>query len=253
MKNLQPGNYELKLTKPGFTDYVQRIPIASGVTVEVIADMTLKPSQNGILSVYSYPAGGSVSLDGNLVGTSPVWLSDVKPGIHQLKVTSPGYLDWSQTIDVRGGGSVTYVTAALYPGWWSPMYGYVMISSLPAGGNAFIDGVPQGMTPITISQVKPGDHTVRVEYSGYPAWEQRISVMEGRTSYVIAQMGQSSVPITQMSVQTRFGQCITCSITEQFPYIPVFWIFSMITPVHCWSSLNHERSMSDKVEKATTV
>jgi PKD repeat protein len=188
--NLPAGVNQLRITKPGFTDYVRDISVGAGKEVEVIADMRIKPTNNGILSIYTYPAGSSVYVDGNLAGNGPLWLADITPGVHSLRVSAPNYLDWNQQVNVIGGGSITYVTAALYPSWWTPMYGYVMISSLPANGIAYMDGIAQGNTPLTLSQVKPGVHTVRVELSGYQAYEQQVTVMEGRTAYVIAQMSQ---------------------------------------------------------------
>ncbi|PWR75680.1 PKD domain-containing protein [Methanospirillum stamsii] len=190
--NLQAGVYQLKVTKPGFTDYIVSVPVTSNRATEVVADMRLQPSVNGILSVYTYPSGGSVYVDGVLSGNGPLWLADVAPGVHQVRVTSTGYLDWNQAVEVRGGGSVTYVTAALYPSWWTPIYGYVMISSLPGNGVAFLDGVAQGQTPVTLSQVTPGQHTIRIEVPGYQPWEQVVNVLEGRTSYVLAQMTAGS-------------------------------------------------------------
>jgi PKD repeat protein len=188
MENLQPGTYQLKVTKPGFTDYYVNVPVTEGRVTQVVADMRLQPGQNGILSVYTYPTGSSVYVDGVLAGTGPLWLADVTPGIHQVKVSSEGYLDWNQAIDVKGGGSVNYVTAALYPSWWTPIYGYMMISSMPGNGVAYLDGIAQGKTPVTLSQVSPGQHTIRIELPGYQPWEQVVNVLEGRTSYVLAQM-----------------------------------------------------------------
>ncbi|MDX8549241.1 PKD domain-containing protein, partial [Methanospirillum purgamenti] len=190
--NLQAGSHQLKVTKPGFTDYYVNVPVTSGRATEVVADMRLQPSQNGILSVYTYPTGSSVYVDGALAGNGPLWLADVTPGVHQVRVTADGYLDWNQAINVRGGGSVNYVTAALYPSWWTPIYGYVMISSMPGNGVAYLDGVAQGKTPVTLSQVTPGQHTIRIELPGYQPWEQVVNVLEGRTSYVLAQMSSGS-------------------------------------------------------------
>ncbi|MDD1728439.1 MAG: PKD domain-containing protein [Methanospirillum sp.] len=201
--NMPAGVNQLRISKPGFIDYVRDISVAAGKEAEIIADMRIKPTNNGIVSIYTYPAGSSVYVDGNLAGTGPLWLADVTPGVHSLRVTAPNYLDWNQQVNVMGGGSVTYVTAALYPSWWTPMYGYVMISSLPANGVAYMDGVAQGNTPITLSQVKPGVHTVRVELAGYKPFEQQVNVMEGRTAYVIAQMNQGGqdgvIPMSAMS------------------------------------------------------
>ena len=208
ISNMPAGVNQLKITKPGFTDYMRDISVGTGKTAEVIADMRIKPTNNGILSVYTYPAGSTVYLDGVSVGTGPLWLADVTPGNHTLRVTANEYLDWNQQINVIGGGSVTYVTAALYPSWWTPTYGYVMVSSLPSNGVVYLDGVSQGNTPITLSQVSPGVHTVKVVLSGYQPFEEQVTVMEGRTAYIIAQMGSSGSgqnEVIPMSVQSVAG------------------------------------------------
>ena len=197
--NLQPGTHQLKITKAGFMDFVIGVPVRPDRATDVIADMRLQPTPNGILSVYTYPIGSAVYLDGASVGNGPVWLANVVPGVHQVRVSSPGYLDWNQVVDIKGGGAVVYVTAALYPSWWTPITGNVMITSLPSNAAVFLDGIPRGSTPVTLSQVIPGNHNVRIELPGYQPWEQIVNVMEGRTAYVMAQMTVGNSPVVPAS------------------------------------------------------
>jgi len=92
IENLPAGSYQLKVTKPGFSDYYVNVPVTSGRATEVVADMRLQPSQNGILSVYTYPAGSTVYVDGVEAGTGPLWLADVTPGMHQYGSPLQGIL-----------------------------------------------------------------------------------------------------------------------------------------------------------------
>lgn len=56
--------------------------------------------------------------------------------------------------------------------------GSLVIKSDPEAGEITIDGKFVGTTPSTI-QLKPGDHTILIEKSGFKAWQKTISVTAG--------------------------------------------------------------------------
>jgi hypothetical protein len=55
------------------------------------------------LRVEANVSGAKVSLDGEERGTTPVELSNVKPGRHELAVSAEGYETRTETIEVEGG------------------------------------------------------------------------------------------------------------------------------------------------------
>ena len=119
IRTLNSSIYNLRITKAGFIDYVRDIPVEMGKTADIVADMKLKPTTNGILSINTYPNNSSIYLDEIFAGTGPLWLPNVTPENHVLRVTYPGYLDWNKQVNVIGNGRVTYISAALYPPWWT--------------------------------------------------------------------------------------------------------------------------------------
>jgi hypothetical protein len=54
----------------------------------------------------------------------------------------------------------------------------VTINSNPEGSDITVDGNYVGCTPSTL-RLGPGDHTVKIEKSGFTAWERSVSVIGG--------------------------------------------------------------------------
>jgi hypothetical protein len=55
-------------------------------------------ARTGTLSVTSSPAGADVYLDGVQKGTTPVTITGVPTGLHLIRVTLPGYEDYSSRV-----------------------------------------------------------------------------------------------------------------------------------------------------------
>jgi hypothetical protein len=57
----------------------------------------------GSLVVVSRPTGATVSLDGRVVGTTPLTLPEVAAGSHAVKLELDGYRTWSVAAEVVSG------------------------------------------------------------------------------------------------------------------------------------------------------
>jgi serine/threonine protein kinase len=62
--------------------------------------------------------------------------------------------------------------------------GSLVLDSRPTGATAFVDGRPVGTTPLTMPDVKAGDHTVRFELEEHRSWAGSIKVVGGTTNRV---------------------------------------------------------------------
>ncbi|PKL63817.1 MAG: hypothetical protein CVV32_12265 [Methanomicrobiales archaeon HGW-Methanomicrobiales-3] len=60
-------------------------------------------------------------------------------------------------------------------------YGTIAVLSRPAGAMVTLDGVTQGITPITLYSVPAGSHTVLVHLKGYPDYQTSVTVEHGQT------------------------------------------------------------------------
>lgn len=54
----------------------------------------------GELTVRTTPAGARVYLDGSQVGVSPVSLSDIPTGVHEVRAVCPGYSDGKAHVEI---------------------------------------------------------------------------------------------------------------------------------------------------------
>ena len=71
-------------------------------------------AEQGSLEVVSRPSGAQVSLDGRVVGATPLSLPAVRKGVHDVLIELPGYDRWSTSVVVTTG-TRTRVGASLEP------------------------------------------------------------------------------------------------------------------------------------------
>lgn len=64
------------------------------------------------LTVISRPAGAKVFLDGKLIGTTPLQMPDVEPGVRAVRLELDGYRRWSSSVRIAPSG-VNRITASL--------------------------------------------------------------------------------------------------------------------------------------------
>jgi hypothetical protein len=119
-----------------------------------------------------------VNLDGRLRGTAPAIIPDVPPGNHELILSLTGYYDWNQVISV-GSGQTSAVNALLVAAPAST--GSLAVTSDPPGAEIYIDERFMGVSPLTISGLDPGMHTVTAKLKGYADTLTNITVIPGQT------------------------------------------------------------------------
>ena len=97
--DLTPGKYSVKVEKAGYTSFEKRVDLGSKQLVVraklVAAFATLRVEAN--------VPGAKVLLDGEERGTTPLELSNVSPGRHELAVSADGYETRTETLEVESG------------------------------------------------------------------------------------------------------------------------------------------------------
>jgi len=138
------------------------------------------PTTNGTIIVSSTPPDALVYLDGALKGTGSVTLQDVSPGYHSVRLTKTMYNDYGTDVRVVAG-SPSYVNAVLTPISGS---GTIIASSNPVGANVFLDWMDKGFSPVTITNVSSGPHTVSFTKTGYTAASRTVTMTAGQTMQI---------------------------------------------------------------------
>ncbi len=148
------------------------------------------PPAGGALSVRSEPSGAMVTLDGRLVGETPLVLRDLTAGPYWLVVARPGYAPHTERVTIPSGGPERTVAVALEAGVTSPAtaLGAIEVDSEPRGARVILDGQFVGQTPLRVPEVRPGPHTVTLELANHSSITRRTTVEPGRTARVIANL-----------------------------------------------------------------
>ncbi|WAI01870.1 PEGA domain-containing protein [Methanogenium organophilum] len=198
--NLAPGSHTVRLHKAGYDEYLRTVTVNAGQQTPITVTFTQQHSSLGSIEVGSTPGGSSVFLDGKYMGQTPVNsyfdLTSVLQGSHTIRITHPDYQDYSQAVYVKGGGVMT-VNAQLTPNGPSPTpdtTGQLIVSSTPAGAEVYLDNVFRGITPVTLSDIPAGSHTVTVKQTGYTDASKTVTVTGGESTPVV--VGLDAVPPT---------------------------------------------------------
>jgi hypothetical protein len=91
---------------------VEKKPAAPAPTRKPQPPPTTPATFGGSLSISSRPAGATVTLDGRVVGVTPLTLPEVAAGSHAVRLELEGYHTWSVSAQVVSGQQKK-VTASL--------------------------------------------------------------------------------------------------------------------------------------------
>ena len=199
---LTTGYHTVEIDYPGYEAYVTNVYVDNGGSAEVNAELTSLDT-SGSLFVDSTPEGADVYVDGNNQGTSPVTVSGISAGAHQVELHLAGYEVLTSTENVAAGQG-TVVNLVLVPYSSSSDSGSVDITSSVAGALVYLDGIYKGSTQsgtvFNIIAVSPGSHTILLHLPGYTDVTQTVQVTAGQISDVNAVFSQSPaetpIPVT---------------------------------------------------------
>ena len=130
LSEMPNGVYQLEVSVPGYKPEQRTVEISSDETIAAVsivldrfvladADIQAQSTEAGLITsgsvfVDSRPTGASVFLDGASVGVTPVLVSDVLLGSHEVRIVGDGYRPWFSTVLVEDGQR-SRVAASLEP------------------------------------------------------------------------------------------------------------------------------------------
>jgi hypothetical protein len=110
----------------------------------------------------------TIVLDGKPAGTLP-YIAAVTPGVHNVTLTAPGYLEYRRDVRVLDGSVVPLdVTLEEMPAKLSVV--------APDGARIAIDGRFRGVSPSPPLEVPAGRHFVTVTENGHEAYSREITL-----------------------------------------------------------------------------
>jgi len=185
---LMAGYHTVEVDYPGYEAYITNVYVDYNQDLEVYADLTELVSY-GSLFIDSTPRGADVYVDGNYQGTSPLTVSALSDGAHQVELHLAGYEVLTSTQYVSAGqGTVVNLVLTLYSS--STVSGSIDIASNIPGALVYLDGIYKGsaqsLNTFNIISVSPGTHILFLHLPGYSDITQTIEVYAGQIADVNA-------------------------------------------------------------------
>jgi hypothetical protein len=196
---LPAGRHQVEVRKPGYKSFSDWFDLAEGE--RRTRDLALERAEapTGTLLVTS-DSGGDVYLDGARKDVAPAIIPGVPAGDHVVEVRKDGAAPWRQTVTVAAGQQAK-VAATFGPA--------VSAASLRIIANepeveVFVDGEDKGKAPLTIADIKPGEHIVGGRKLRFKQQEQTVRVAAGENAIVSFRMEIAPVdrPHAALKVQS---------------------------------------------------
>ncbi|MHC4454153.1 MAG: PEGA domain-containing protein, partial [Planctomycetota bacterium] len=173
--DLIPGKYNVEIIKGGYVNWNKSVKIVPGKEVTLSAELQLK---TGAVSIKSEPSGAMTLIDDKEAGTTPVTITDMKPGMHNVEISMTGYENWYEKVDIKSDFENSF-KAILHK-----ITGSITIKSNPSNANIYLDGEEVGITPVNLSSVAIGLHEIELRIEGYTSWKSSININKGKNKKI---------------------------------------------------------------------
>jgi len=143
---------------------------------------------NGTLSVGTSPAGIAVFVDGQPHGVTPLGV-ELPPGEHVIELRT----DTERRripITLTAGGQVSQYFEFARAGATIPT-GELLVRTEPIGAAVTVDGKYVGRSPVSVSDLTPGTHTV-VMQNDVGTQTERVIIENGRTASLVVSLGAAN-------------------------------------------------------------
>lgn len=130
--------------------------------------------QSGVVSITSSPAGQPVYVDDLLIGVTPLERYPILAGQRHIRVSHPDQSDW----DVRDWIKTVSVTAGTPLQIDIPFVGPVSVSSEPFGASVYLDSAYCGTTPLRLTDLAPGSHTLMIRKDGFETLSRTVTISD---------------------------------------------------------------------------
>jgi hypothetical protein len=180
-----PDDFSIPMSFEGFDNGWVKFTISvDGVNVASETVTIGSPvSRTGNLYISTVPGGADIYLDGVYWGKTPGFVQSIPPGLHHLLITKEGYTSYERDISVKASEITMLAGIRLYG-----TSGSLFVNSVPLNADVYFDSVFIGTTPITINDILPGYHNLRVSKEGYRDYNNDFFMRDGENKRLIVQL-----------------------------------------------------------------
>ena len=164
---------------------VALVALMSGGTMAARRYLAASPATaptTGTLAIQTNPAGASVVIDGQANGVTPLSVS-LSAGPHTLELTSNGV---HRTIPITMAARAELSQFIEMP-QAAAVVGQLDVRTDPAGAKVSVDGQRRGVSPLTVTGLTAGSHTVMLE-NELGSVNQDVTIEPGGTASLVVPM-----------------------------------------------------------------
>ena len=159
IEEIEAGPREILIEAPRYLPFVAKLEVRGKRQDETLA-VRLTPAW-AEFKLGSQPAGALVSVDGKLLGPTPL-AAELLHGERRVTVSKPGFKTWSRAIQVEAGRAVTIPDVTL-----AKADGVLEIVTEPRGAAVTVDGRYRGESPLKVAVTPDADHRVTAMLAGF--------------------------------------------------------------------------------------
>ncbi len=174
-------------------------PASTPAEPEVLTPIAARPrpapapvANDGRLLVRSTPPGAQVAVNGELRGTTPLALADLRYDAYDVTFTFEGYETQDRRLTISADDPIVAVDARLTPVAVpanAPLeVGSIFVDTRPPGVQVWLDQRLVGETPMLIPDVAAGSHYLEFKSDGYREWATTVQVGSNTQADVTASL-----------------------------------------------------------------
>lgn len=167
---LPKGTHYLTVNAPGYYGVEMLLGVGNSFDQRLSVDLVPLPGQ---LFLESEPAGATVRVDGDEVGSTPLEIRNLARGEHTIRLAAERYRPHQEEFEVVGLGRRQVHRVVLEPAWTT-----LALNSEPGKAELLIDGGVVGKTPANV-EVLEGKREIALRLAGYSTWRQELDVVAG--------------------------------------------------------------------------
>jgi cytoskeletal protein CcmA (bactofilin family) len=187
LEQVTEGPHDLRVTLSGYRDWTQRVQVRPNQRIQLNVNLE-KIMQTGTIVIHSNEDNARIYLDGQYKGQTEknrnIILGDVPEGRHDIRITLDGYVDWSQSIQLRPNQRLQ-VNVNLEK---IMRTGTLEIDSNVDIARIYLDGEYYGRTSanrsVRIENIREGTYELRITKEGYLDYITNMRIKPGQTYYL---------------------------------------------------------------------
>jgi hypothetical protein len=173
------------------------------------------------------PASASISVNGVLLGVTPLKLDTSYTGEYKVDLALEGYRPFSRTFSFPTG---THKKVSITLGKDCPS---AKIQSTPPAAVATLDGATVGTTPLVIRDFRPGVHALKLTLSGYAPYRTNLMLDESTCDRFSFTLMTNAAADSMKKVQKRQTKLLTQVLLGSATLL-----FTSITGYQHWSLMS---------------